>query len=614
MSTNTNDFDRLVSGWCDGALTDAEFATLEQFLQADAACRDRFLQLTAIHGGLSWEFAEQPARQRELAPLSPSSHSVASEPSHQLRWSALWWAATALLLLLAVWLGWNVSGDSSSTDLPLIVRTSAGVMVKNAAQVTQPALVGQTVSVGETVQLEAGDELALRYADGTQFKLSGAAVLQVAKASPGGKRLNLREGTLLAQIAPQPADHPLLIDTPQATVRVLGTRFELSTDQHQSQLNLEQGRVELVREQEPVVCVEENQVAYLSAAAPIAVHPRPQVVSQPEREWEFSRLKSIGFAADDHTLVGCTEWQAVYFDPRGKVEAWPLAADRRELLLGQPRNDRASYRAGQLLVFETKAPRQLVVWDSQLRRQLRTWDHFEVLLSETEHNLAAVPSKKPFITAIATDGTWMTTRVKPGRVHQFQLHDLVTGDVQLIEQPTTEGWLSSFCASPDGKWLAVSLSNIGRDRLNAVLLYAVAEKAWLPSLPIQRSHLTLAMSFSADSRLLALGMQGEVQVWDTHTQQLTARLTDPGHHLNLVAITPDGSQVIAAGQSALIRVWSLHNPTQPTLLETQGRVLDLQVSANGQQLAAVVQRDRVLVWRLDQLNTLAPPTPQVPID
>ena len=140
----------------------------------------------------------------------------------------------------------------------------------------------------------------------------------------------MKNGLLQADVARQPEDAPLMIVTPQARVRVLGTRFELATDEQDgTRLDLESGQVELVRGDERPVKVEPNSIAIVPTTAdPIRVSPRPAVVETPERETSFKGLKSVAFADDGETLIASTGWQALYWYEDDRLEVVPFSTAR----------------------------------------------------------------------------------------------------------------------------------------------------------------------------------------------------------------------------------------------------------------------------------------------
>ena len=134
---------------------------------------------------------------------------------------------------------------------------------------------GPVVALSGSVELRAGDAVAgpalVTYrGDSTTLRLSAGAEL-VIEASDPGKRAFLRKGRLAAAVAKQ--DAPLVLRTPDADARVLGTRFILSTDGGTTQIEVTEGKVRLTQKaNESRVDVDAGQFARTQGAGPTTKH------------------------------------------------------------------------------------------------------------------------------------------------------------------------------------------------------------------------------------------------------------------------------------------------------------------------------------------------------
>jgi hypothetical protein len=129
------------------------------------------------------------------------------------------------------------------------------------------AAAGQEVDHLETGPTKSRASIVL--ADGTRLGLEAdAAVKEIAKG-PKGTRVVLTRGTLTADVAKQPADQPLVIATPQAEARVLGTVFRMVVDAASTRLEVREGKVRLTREGKSVD-VPAGQYATAAAGQPLA--------------------------------------------------------------------------------------------------------------------------------------------------------------------------------------------------------------------------------------------------------------------------------------------------------------------------------------------------------
>jgi ferric-dicitrate binding protein FerR (iron transport regulator) len=105
---------------------------------------------------------------------------------------------------------------------------------------------GQAILAGLKIETGVESAAALKLADGTKIEL--AAETRVAQITNGdGKKIALDLGALTAEVKKQPAGQPLVITTPHAEARVLGTRFTLAVKGDTTRLEVQEGRVRLTR-------------------------------------------------------------------------------------------------------------------------------------------------------------------------------------------------------------------------------------------------------------------------------------------------------------------------------------------------------------------------------
>lgn len=119
-------------------------------------------------------------------------------------------------------------------------------------------------------------EATIVYPDGTRVELKGGSeVRQITEAK--GKRLFVARGRVRADVAKQPA--PMVIATPQAEARVLGTRLEVSVSAQGTRVEVEEGRVRVTRRPDGAsVELSAGHHAVASAGVPLAARPRERVV------------------------------------------------------------------------------------------------------------------------------------------------------------------------------------------------------------------------------------------------------------------------------------------------------------------------------------------------
>jgi len=132
---------------------------------------------------------------------------------------------------------------------------------------------GKRASAGQEVdRLETGptkSRASIVLADGTRLGLEADAAIKEIVKGPKGTRVVLTRGTLTADVAKQPADQPLVIATPQAEARVLGTVFRMVVDAGSTRLEVREGKVRLTREAKSVD-VPAGQYATAATGQPLA--------------------------------------------------------------------------------------------------------------------------------------------------------------------------------------------------------------------------------------------------------------------------------------------------------------------------------------------------------
>jgi hypothetical protein len=387
--------------------------------------------------------------------------------------------------------------------------------------------------------------------------------------------LELQSGTLQADVAVQPAERPLLIATPHARIRVLATRFELATDSEEgTRLDLESGRVELLRGAEKPLAVEPNSIATVpSTPDPIRITPRPAVVDSPLRETEFPGLMSARFSADASTVVAATRWQAVYWYKDDRLEAVPFSPTEKKGIYFH-------LQAKTLLAFVKKETQGFALWDTVTREPIHLVDDcFGDEPPDRWHRTTNV-------TALSPQGDWVALQ----RGRRFRLWD--TKQQQWLDYADRYDSrpMSAMASSDDGRLLAIAVRRNMIDVMNAIDGQVVA--SW------QIEHLVpTSLEFSANGQRLAAGFVGHLKVYDVATINEISAVHQPTTTFHRVAISPDGRRVAASTQSRRIQTWDVDSHTELPMLNVGETVRDLAFAADGERLA-VVSKGRMGVWEV----------------
>jgi ferric-dicitrate binding protein FerR (iron transport regulator) len=482
-------------------------------------------------------------------------------------------AAAAVLLVL-----WGMRPPhrhpSSPTQEGPFTETAA-VILQLAADVEvdgTPASVGQQVQAGQTIDTQENGFAVLQFPDGTRLELYEKTRVRLERGEGGAKRVRLGKGGLHADVKPQTEGRPLVVITPHTELRVLGTRFGVTSFADEgTRVDLESGKVELLSGQAPSVILEPGSVTYVPPGQPpTVVKSRPPFRARAAREVDFRGLRTVAFLPDGQTVIATTNWQAVYWNASDRLEAVPVSPENwrgHEGILIQR-------HAGPMLAFTDQQQKRLVIWDSVTRKP---------------NFVREMPEGTGPIAAVSPQGDWLAAWDGPEgkalrlwRVGQDQ-PGVVSGQGKAI----------ALAPSPDGKLLAV-----GRRR-HAVEIVEIATGRLLAELPMKQK-VPHALAFSADGSLLAVGLTGRAELWDLKRKEVVSTFEQPGLPLTRVLLGPDGKRLAAASVDDRVWVWSVDRPKEPLLLQARHRIQALAFSPDGETLAVLCHEGRLGLWDLSE--------------
>ena len=158
------------------------------------------------------------------------------------RWP--WIIATAALITMIV----NIYFLAQQSQVTIGQLTESSGWLRwtgDGGQVFDEIEVGSRLGAGTLETLTANSWATLKFVDGSIVTISGQSVLTISEKEQKG--LYLREGSLSADVAPQPKGKPMLIDTPTAKIEVLGTQLSLDTKPSTTILRVSEGQVRMTR-------------------------------------------------------------------------------------------------------------------------------------------------------------------------------------------------------------------------------------------------------------------------------------------------------------------------------------------------------------------------------
>ncbi len=170
-----------------------------------------------------------------------------------------------------------VPDRSAAAALPVqIAETTGATMLRPADGGEQVAFSGDTILHPGDV-LDTGEKASVRIEleDGSQLQLSSGSQLALTSVGQAGDRFSLDRGSLHCRVTPRDAGRPFLVSAPEATVRVVGTRFTVT---RKAGLGVE------VRVQEGVVAVTPTR----DGAEPTLLRAREKGLVSPDGSVERS--------------------------------------------------------------------------------------------------------------------------------------------------------------------------------------------------------------------------------------------------------------------------------------------------------------------------------------
>ncbi len=184
--------------------------------------------------------------------------------------------------------------------------------------------VGERLAAGS--DLTTKGRLVLRYDDGTRVELGAGSVLRELGTD---KSMTLQRGSLTADVAKQREGRPMVIRTPQGEATIVGTRFRLAVKSGSTRLDVEEGKVRLMRlaDRASVDVVSGHFAVAAPGAAPIALALRAgSWLSVPGTAMsrvlaDSKKFPKVQGISGPHAIVGA--WSGAAFDgKRNRLILW----------------------------------------------------------------------------------------------------------------------------------------------------------------------------------------------------------------------------------------------------------------------------------------------------
>jgi hypothetical protein len=237
MSMSNDELVLLVDRYLDGELTDAE----RQRLSDDQELAKRFiaeLRFQGRVGGLLRQDGNELLEHVEGALDLDRSSVLADRVIAQLHppRSRRWWRLAAGALVAA----------SVAVVVMFSVGSSTGVVaaVADGLNTTSPKV---DLRPGSQLSLSVNQEAQVAFKDGTRMDLGATSSVRLAGIDKAGARIELEKGSLSAEVTKQPKGSHFQVETSDALLTVLGTKFTAMRMPWGTRVEVTEGRVRTKR-------------------------------------------------------------------------------------------------------------------------------------------------------------------------------------------------------------------------------------------------------------------------------------------------------------------------------------------------------------------------------
>jgi ferric-dicitrate binding protein FerR (iron transport regulator) len=217
--------------------------------------------------------------------------------------------AASLLLIAGLW--WL---SENLTIRPLATLEAYGPVTIHRGDRAVPVTATARLYNRDTIETRQGARAIVRYTnERTYMNLRSESRLTVNRRG-GAKQLLLQSGSLIADVAPQPADRPMIVATPQASVLVAGTSFRLKSDTSGSLLEVTDGKVCMTRLSDqhtlevPAGCTLALEGSRTPTLLPIGQvvlgHLRNDQMTEPDKSVKMARALAVNTLTYEMALNG----------------------------------------------------------------------------------------------------------------------------------------------------------------------------------------------------------------------------------------------------------------------------------------------------------------------
>lgn len=586
----------LLEDYLEGELSPEDALALEVRLKTEPRLAEQLIALCRNEASLSeWSRAMVVAVRHGYAAGSNGQVQVPAASILPLTTRRLFAAAAAglavaaaILIVVYTFFSTPAVAPSPGDIVAQLDEIQGEVVIISSMGETRAAHVGDTLLAGQEVRTNGDGSFAtVRYPDGTLIELSTETrVRLLPDGGPGtGKQLFLVEGVVNADVATQPSGRPMIVTTPHAVIRVLGTRFSSAALPESTRIELEEGKVQMIRKSDgQAIEVEEGRYAIAGTRdepAPAQIEPfTPQLL--PPRITQARAMLPYNAGPVMAVAISPNGRMLAAAGSDGSVTLWDMdALEVRLVLKGHTKKVRSlAFSADSKLLATGGEDRLIKVWEVEFGQERYT-----------------LPKQKLEADAVAfsPDNRLLVTgagHVKQRDGAQLRLWNAQTGE-SIAHVPGQGAAVTDLAFSPDGRTLATASKD------GIVRLWDTA--TWKERGTLQGHHDPVyCVAFSLDGRRLASGGHDRtVILWDVDTQKPVQTIRGHSREVRVVAFSPDGLALATGATDGTARLWDLRTGQQMAMLKAHKfAVTGVAFSPDGQMLATCGWDRTVKVWDL----------------
>lgn len=269
--------EELLARLVDEVITPEEFEKLESLLDGDEEAQRRYLHYLGLH-----------AEMEESGVDSVRQHLGAQGKA--IHWSRLAIPAAAVLvvfsIIVALWPDQRGAPQSQVEGSPRriigrITELNGHVLwTGDGGMLIQDLDVGDELGGGTLETIAQNSWIKIEFLDGSRIRVSGPTALTLSEAKDG-KKVRLRKGFLSADIKPQIEGSRFRLDTTSAELEVLGTQFNVTADDSNTRVAVNEGSVRVRRltdGQTKEVPADHHLSVDLNHKSNLEIVPRRQVI------------------------------------------------------------------------------------------------------------------------------------------------------------------------------------------------------------------------------------------------------------------------------------------------------------------------------------------------